>query len=104
MDGEPRWHGSFPGNVRKELIHSLGRSTKEASPPSDLWTGGLVCAFEFVRGHGLASPPNLSRNNSSQYSKDHSAMDPTKLPITKLGDVSSQGKLYQVSWFDSISR
>ncbi|VAH61521.1 unnamed protein product [Triticum turgidum subsp. durum] len=95
MDGEPRWHNSFPGNVRKELIHSLGSSTKEASPQSDLWTGGLVCAFEFVRGHGFASPPNLSRNNSSQYSKDHSAaMDPTKLPITKLGDVSSQGKLY----------
>ncbi|XP_048563623.1 uncharacterized protein LOC125544102 isoform X1 [Triticum urartu] len=92
MDGEPRWHNSFPSNVRKELIHSLGSSTKEASPQSDLWTGGLVCAFEFVRGHGFASPPNLSRNNSSQYSKDHSAaMDPTKLPITKLGDVSSQG-------------
>ncbi|KAM3349813.1 hypothetical protein ACQJBY_022591 [Aegilops geniculata] len=91
MEGEPLWHRSFPGNVRKELIHSLGSSTKEASPQSDLWTRGLVCAFEFVRGHGFASPPNLSRNNSSQYSKDHSAMDPTKLPITKLGDVSSQG-------------
>ncbi|KAI5000819.1 hypothetical protein ZWY2020_010778 [Hordeum vulgare] len=102
MDGEQRWHNSFPGNVRKELIHSLGTSSKETSPPSDLWTGGLVCAFEFVRGHGFASPANLSRSNSSQYS----AMDPTKLPVTKLGDVSSQGKLIllQVSWFDSISR
>jgi hypothetical protein len=89
MDG---WHNSFPGNGRKELMHILGvgGGAKEASPLADLWTGGLVCAFEFVRGHGFASPPNLSRNNSSQYPKDLSAMDRKKLPIVKLTDVSRQ--------------
>lgn len=78
MDG---WHNSFAGNGRKELVHSLGvgGGAKEASPLPDLWTGGLVCALEFVRGHGFGSPPNLSRNNSSQYPKDLSAMDPKTL-------------------------
>uniref|UniRef100_A0ACD5VZ57 Uncharacterized protein n=3 Tax=Avena sativa TaxID=4498 RepID=A0ACD5VZ57_AVESA len=86
MDG---WHNKLPGNCRKELMHNLAGCPKEASPLPELWTGGLVCAFEFVRGHGFASPPNLSRNNSSQYPKDLSAMDPKKLPVIQLGNVPS---------------
>lgn len=92
MGGEARWYGSCPGNDRQqEVRHSFG--AKESSPWSDLWTGGLVCAFEFVRGHSFPSPVNLSRNNSSQ-SKDLPVMDTKKPPaVAKIGDVSSQGKL-----------
>ncbi|KAF0898534.1 hypothetical protein E2562_008126 [Oryza meyeriana var. granulata] len=64
---------------------------KDSSPWSDLWTDGLVCAFEFVRGggaHGVVSPANLSRNNSSQ-----SVMDPRRAPVAKISYASSQGKL-----------
>ena len=75
MDGKhgwysgSRWRPPAAINDVQQLNNSFGACT---APWSDLWTGGLVCAFEFVRrrGHGFASPPvDLSRSNSSQ-SKD----------------------------------
>jgi hypothetical protein len=75
MDGKHGWYSG--SRCRPPLINDVQQlkdsfGGKEATAPwSDLWTGGLVCAFEFVRhrGHGFASPHDLSRSNSSQ-SKD----------------------------------
>ena len=74
MDGK---HGWYSGRCRppaindvQELKDSFGGKEAATAPWSDLWNGGLVCAFEFVRRrHGFASPHDLSRSNST-HSKD----------------------------------
>ncbi|WVZ69822.1 hypothetical protein U9M48_018550 [Paspalum notatum var. saurae] len=85
LDGERGW---CSGSCRRpavndvqQLKHSFGAKDAAAAPWSDLWTGGLVCAFEFVRGHGQASPrpPDFSRSNSSQ-SKDLPVIKDSKTP------------------------
>ncbi|OEL21334.1 hypothetical protein BAE44_0017646 [Dichanthelium oligosanthes] len=95
MDGEVRWHGSCRpavNDARQLIRHSFG-AKEAAAPGSDLWTGGLVCAFELVRGHAFASPPDLSRNNSSQLKDLPVVMDSKKPPLAKNanGDGSDDG-------------
>ncbi|TVU34442.1 hypothetical protein EJB05_16274, partial [Eragrostis curvula] len=78
MVGEPRWN-------MQELKHSFDVA-KEASPSSELWTGGLICAFEFVRG--------LSRNSSVQSKDLLPAMDGSRKPppvAKNLSDGSDDG-------------
>ncbi|TVU34444.1 hypothetical protein EJB05_16276, partial [Eragrostis curvula] len=85
-DGEPRWN-------MQELKHSFDVA-KEASPSSELWTGGLICAFEFVRSRGLASPTGLSRNSSVQSKDLLPAMDGSRKPppvAKNLSDGSDDG-------------
>ncbi|KAJ1284180.1 hypothetical protein BS78_03G185500, partial [Paspalum vaginatum] len=71
------------GNDVQQLKHSFGAKDAAAAPRSDLWTGGLVCAFEFVRGHGLASPPDLSRSNSSRSKDLPVILDSKSPPLAK---------------------
>ncbi|TVT97104.1 hypothetical protein EJB05_57661, partial [Eragrostis curvula] len=77
----------------QELKHSFDVA-KEAPPSSELWTGGLICAFEFVRGRGLASPTGLSRNSSVQSKDLLPAMDGSRKPppvAKNLSDGSDDG-------------
>ncbi|KAL6614979.1 hypothetical protein ACP70R_037249 [Stipagrostis hirtigluma subsp. patula] len=95
MEGEAGWRSSSCRPARandddvQQLKHSLD-AAKDAPPwSSELWTGGLVCAFEFVRG-----PLNASRtSSSSSQSKDLTvAMNPKKPPLAKItGDGSDDG-------------
>lgn len=53
--------------ISKEMI-------KDAAPDSDLWTNGLICAFEFIRGqnlhrHGSNTHPKNERDNKKHTAK-----------------------------------
>ncbi|KAB8082128.1 hypothetical protein EE612_003904 [Oryza sativa] len=110
VNGEPLWHGvrhgGGGGDARKQQHHhhhqlSHGFGAKDASAsspwsPSDgLWTDGLVCAFEFVRGggggggaHGFVTPANLCRSKccSLLQSKDLAVQDRRRSLAAKIGD------------------
>ncbi|KAL6882051.1 hypothetical protein ACP4OV_011523 [Aristida adscensionis] len=97
MDGEPGWRSSGFRPARcssddmQQLKHSLD-AAKDAPPwSSELWTGGLICAFEFVRGHGgfAGSRLNASTRTSSSSSQSKElpvAMDPKKPPLAGSDD------------------
>ncbi|KAM7500634.1 hypothetical protein LguiA_025048 [Lonicera macranthoides] len=55
------------GNRMKKPENHSNHSTKDAMPGSELWTNGLICAFELVRGHRKAIRPN-------SYTKIQSAL------------------------------
>ncbi|TVU34451.1 hypothetical protein EJB05_16284, partial [Eragrostis curvula] len=84
------------GNIVVRLLDVCPpqREVVTASPSSELWTGGLICAFEFVRGCGLASPADLSRNSSVQSKDLLPAMDASRKPppvAKNLSDGSDDG-------------
>lgn len=106
VNGEPLWHGvrhgGGGGDARQQhhhhhqLSHGFGAKDASASSPwssSDgLWTDGLVCAFEFVRGgggaHGFVTPANLCRSKccSLLQSKDLAVQDRRRSLAAKIGD------------------
>uniref|UniRef100_A0A1D1ZG50 Uncharacterized protein n=1 Tax=Anthurium amnicola TaxID=1678845 RepID=A0A1D1ZG50_9ARAE len=47
------------GSRTKKQEVSKHHVVKESLPGCELWTDGLICAFEFVRGHGSASPSKI---------------------------------------------
>ncbi|PNT72322.1 hypothetical protein BRADI_2g42730v3 [Brachypodium distachyon] len=67
--------GIFRANGRRELTHGHGlTASKEASSPRpDLWNGGLVCAFEFVRGSSEARPAACKHHHGHGHGKASSA-------------------------------
>ncbi|KAL3616939.1 hypothetical protein CASFOL_039333 [Castilleja foliolosa] len=58
-------------NKKKPESHK-GHMNKDIMPGSQLWTDGLICAFEFVRGHKKSVPPKPFSNNHSSRLVDES--------------------------------
>ncbi|GFP91267.1 hypothetical protein PHJA_001270700 [Phtheirospermum japonicum] len=58
-------------NKKKPETHK-GHGNKDIMPGSQLWTDGLICAFEFVRGHKKPVPPKSFSNNRSSRLVDES--------------------------------
>lgn len=42
---------TFLSNVTKKQENHKNHFSRDVTPGGDLWTGGLICAFEFVQGH-----------------------------------------------------
>nr|XP_029121220.1 uncharacterized protein LOC105047222 [Elaeis guineensis] len=64
-------------------------ANREGAPWNELWTDGLICAFEFVRGHRWTSPDKSGSRTLSLQQKDN--LNPKKqIPRSGLGDSSSQ--------------
>uniref|UniRef100_J3L1M7 Magnesium transporter CorA-like family protein n=1 Tax=Oryza brachyantha TaxID=4533 RepID=J3L1M7_ORYBR len=92
VEREPLWHGVRQGDGddgHRQLRHSFG--DRDSSPWSELWTDGLVCAFEFVGAGSLS----LSRSSSARSRDGLAAVDPGRAtPVAnKIGYASCQGKL-----------
>lgn len=61
-----------PKNSTKTRSHS----NKDVLPGSELWTDGLICAFEFIQGHKRSVPPkSMSNIQSPHHVNDHGAMN-----------------------------
>ncbi|KAL0398380.1 UNVERIFIED_CONTAM: hypothetical protein Sradi_2181300 [Sesamum radiatum] len=52
-------------NRTKKLESHRGHCNKDVMPGSQLWTDGLICAFEFIRGHKKSVAPKSSSNTQS---------------------------------------
>ncbi|XAR59305.1 hypothetical protein NMG60_11015088 [Bertholletia excelsa] len=50
MSGTAKNHSSHGNNVNRQENHK-SQHIKEAMPANELWTDGLICAFEYVRIH-----------------------------------------------------
>ncbi|KAK4399310.1 hypothetical protein Sango_1406500 [Sesamum angolense] len=49
----------------EKLESHRGHCNKDVMPGSQLWTDGLICAFEFIRGHKKSVAPKSSSNTQS---------------------------------------
>lgn len=89
---------------REDHSHSLGKQknpenhktyySRDANSGNDLWTDGLICAFEFVRGR--------KRSIKSKYSSKNSDRQQLQVPSNDLTDASSP-RLYRNKLPDSSS-
>ncbi|KAL0363533.1 UNVERIFIED_CONTAM: hypothetical protein Scaly_1308500 [Sesamum calycinum] len=52
-------------NRTMKLESHRGHCNKDVMPGSQLWTDGLICAFEFIRGHKKSVAPKSSSNTQS---------------------------------------
>ncbi|XP_038987499.1 uncharacterized protein LOC103714979 isoform X2 [Phoenix dactylifera] len=77
------------GSKSKKQEVSKFHASREGAPRNELWTDGLICAFEFVRGHRSASPDKSGPRTLSLQRKG--SLNPKK-QITRsgLGNASSQ--------------
>ncbi|MQM05561.1 hypothetical protein Taro_038376 [Colocasia esculenta] len=65
--GEDNHSSSSGSRTRKQEV-SKQHAGKEPLPGSELWTDGLICAFEFFRGQRYSSPSKTGpRNQSVQH-------------------------------------
>lgn len=60
---------SLSNTTKKQELNKSHVSTNGATGNNDLWTDGLICAFEFVRSNRLTS--NNSRNRTPQRRESH---------------------------------
>ncbi|CAK7350273.1 unnamed protein product [Dovyalis caffra] len=49
-----------PGNGTVKLENNKGYNSRDVIPGSDLWTDGLICAYELARRHRKSTPPRSS--------------------------------------------
>lgn len=59
---------------------------REAKPGSELWTDGLICAFEYVPGHGKSVKP---KPHSKIHLQEKAIAEKTKKPFPQHGAVES---------------
>ncbi|EHA8589683.1 hypothetical protein COCNU_scaffold011940G000010 [Cocos nucifera] len=77
------------GSKSKKQEVSKFHASREGAPWNELWTDGLICAFEFVRGHRWTSPDKSGSRTLSLRQKDN--LNPKKqIPRSELGDSSLQ--------------
>ncbi|KAI3456064.1 hypothetical protein Pfo_012727 [Paulownia fortunei] len=58
---------SSQNNRTKKLETHRGHCNKDVMPGSELWTDGLICAFEFIRGHKKSVAPKSFSNIQSSH-------------------------------------
>ncbi|KAL6500748.1 hypothetical protein OROHE_025545 [Orobanche hederae] len=56
---------------RKKLESQRGHGNKDIMPESEVWTDGLICAFEFIRGHKKSVAPKSFSNKQSSHQVNH---------------------------------
>ncbi|KAL6546426.1 hypothetical protein OROMI_022147 [Orobanche minor] len=56
---------------RKKLESQRGHGNKDIMPESQVWTDGLICAFEFIRGHKKSVAPKSFSNKQSSHQVNH---------------------------------
>ncbi|KAK6124147.1 hypothetical protein DH2020_042120 [Rehmannia glutinosa] len=61
---------SLQTNRKKTETHR-GHCNKDVLPGSQLWTDGLICAFEFIRGHKKSVAPKAFPNKQSSHQVDY---------------------------------
>lgn len=80
MGGVAIDHSASPGNKMKRPDSHRINSKWDSKPASDLWTDGLICAFEFIRGRKISSvsksvPKVPSRAQNLEQSKEQVPSD-----------------------------
>ncbi|XP_020702957.1 uncharacterized protein LOC110114427 isoform X1 [Dendrobium catenatum] len=63
-------HKPASGNKSSKQEFQKFHSGREGAPVCDLWTDGLICAFEFVRGSSLTTEKHSSRPQTMHRSDD----------------------------------
>ncbi|XWS12413.1 hypothetical protein CRYUN_Cryun37aG0087600 [Craigia yunnanensis] len=63
--------------------------SRDVMPGSDLWTDGLICAFEFIRGH--KKPMNSKYGSRAQGKRSDDEYLKVQMPANRLTEASSPG-------------
>ncbi|TXG53400.1 hypothetical protein EZV62_022569 [Acer yangbiense] len=90
-------HSNSQGHKMKTTESHKKYANRDAMSRSDLWTDGLICAFEFIRGHKRSTNSKVPSRTSDG---DHSKMP---VPVNRLSEASSQ-KLDRSKLLDSSSK
>ncbi|KAJ0971653.1 hypothetical protein J5N97_019612 [Dioscorea zingiberensis] len=61
---------SSSGNRVKKQEVSKFPLCKDSAPGSELWTDGLICAFEFIQGHRSTGPPKPGTRTQIMQQRD----------------------------------
>ncbi|KAK1556480.1 hypothetical protein Q3G72_005643 [Acer saccharum] len=89
-------HSNSQGHKMKTQESHKKYANRDVMPRSDLWTDGLICAFEFIRGHKRSTNSKVPSRTSDV---DHSKMP---VPVNRQSEDSSQ-KLDRSKLLDSSS-
>ncbi|KAJ7968866.1 Magnesium transporter CorA-like family protein [Quillaja saponaria] len=86
-------HSISLGNKKKKPESHKNYSSRDGIPGSDIWTDGLICAFEFIRGRRKSMIP-YTQQMDAEYAQDVAANGLTetssaRLNRNKLSDASS---------------
>ncbi|XP_021685572.2 uncharacterized protein LOC110668564 isoform X2 [Hevea brasiliensis] len=79
-------------NMKKSDIHRSYASSRDIITGNELWTDGLICAFEFVRGHGrrsINSKSTISKQIDSVHANGIKESSSPRLDRNKLLESSS---------------
>ncbi|KAF2282815.1 hypothetical protein GH714_043106 [Hevea brasiliensis] len=79
-------------NMKKSDIHRSYTSSRDIITGNELWTDGLICAFEFVRGHGrrsINSKSTISKQIDSVHANGIRESSSPRLDRNKLLESSS---------------
>ncbi|CAA0823697.1 Magnesium transporter CorA-like family protein [Striga hermonthica] len=63
--------GSSQNTRKKVETHTTHVGNKDVMPGSQLWTDGLICAFEFIRAHKKSADPKSLPNKQSSRLVNH---------------------------------
>lgn len=108
------------GKKMKKPEGTKSFANRDVAPSSDLWTDGLICAFEFIRGHkkstnNKAGPRTHSRQTNGEYTKmevlasrtsvmDSSVLDELKNSHVSFSDDDRDGRIHQAHQFNASER
>lgn len=51
LRSDPGEHSNSQGHQMKKTENHMKYANRDVTPRSDVWKDGLICAFEFIRGH-----------------------------------------------------
>ncbi|XP_031284570.1 uncharacterized protein LOC116143257 [Pistacia vera] len=79
-------HSISEGNKMMQPGSNQNYASRDVTPSSELWTGGLICAFEFIRGRRRSmNSKSSSKVPSRQLDGDNQKM---KVPSNELSEAS----------------